>query len=200
MPKFPRISRGLLSGLYLALLISSQLFQIKLIKDFVAKSREVLDKLLGDTLNISTISRDWFAYISLIIVAGAVIYIIKKFLVDPIKFHIEDETGVTTFELVGFSASIIGLFLYYLNTSFAIPMPVDIPNTLREMLGDTSLLGNPTDITSKAYKYSSIYQFIWYAAPLVSLFMIVKSGKSNTKKVEVKEEPKKKSVLDKLTE
>lgn len=160
-------TRGLLSAYYISVLFSTLLFRLDFFQEWVRTGQKFVREIMLDTFKASPTSQDWISWFALFFVCFGVVFIIKGYVVEPIRIFIEDESGVNTWETIFFLTVVFGALIYYINEYFRVPMPSSIfVDTVRQLLGDTSI--------------SSISQLrtatvLWNIAPLLVIYLIVRA-------------------------
>jgi hypothetical protein len=163
-----KLNRGTLSSYFISVLFTTLLFKQSFFFDWIRSTREFLSDFITRMLNVR--ASDWGTYISLVLICFFVVILVKMLIVDPIKFYIEDESGVNSWEILLFFIMVFGSFIYYINDFFKIAMPADVPKIVRVWLGDSSVVESVSDL-----QFASAF---WSIGPLLVLFLIIRGKKA----------------------
>lgn len=161
-----RPTRGLLSAYYISVLFATLLFRLDFFKEIVFNGQKFVRELLNQLFKVGPAGQDWAVWFSLFIVCFVVVFLIKEYIVEPIRMYVEDESGVSSWETIIFMIIVVGSLVYYVNYYFRIPMPLDIADTARRLLGDASI---------SSFDQMKTAEIVWNIAPLVVLYLIIRS-------------------------
>ena len=114
-----KLTRGLLSAYYISVLISYPLFN--LMKDVIIGWVTWLVSVIKVTTG-ATLQGNGPLWFSLFFVCFAITFLIRKFVVQPLGFYINQEGG-NNVELILLLLLVLGSYIYFLNQVFTQPLP-----------------------------------------------------------------------------
>ncbi len=173
-----KLSRGLLSAYYIAVLISYPLF--RLIKDSI----NVWVTWLISAIKVSTgatLQGNAPLWLSLFFVCFAITFLIRKFIVQPLGFYINDE-GATNVELWVTLFLILGAYIYFINQVFSQPMPTELPVWIMKLVDGYKHTFVTTSVTSIEENNTwVIVPWLWNIAPIAFMYFNVRLKKAPAK-------------------
>lgn len=162
-----KLTRGLLSAYYIAVLISYPLFNLiqDLINSWVTWLVSATKVATGISLQSS--GQLWLA---LFFVCFVITAIIRKFVVQPLGFFINDE-GAPTWELWVTLFLVLGAYVYFLNQIFAQPMPKEWPIWLLKLVDGYKNTFFVTSSDSAENQTWVIVPWLWNIAPITFMYV-----------------------------
>jgi hypothetical protein len=166
MKKEFKITVALLSAYYVSVLLFMVLLKLSFIRDFVATAQIWLASVIKTASNANLESWYW---VCLVLASFIVVFLIKKFIVEPLGLYVNDESssGIPVFVL---ALIVLGCFLYYINTALTQPMPAYFPGFLVQLLGGDQ--NTYVDTNAAQENVFSIASIIWNIGPIVYLLFI----------------------------
>jgi hypothetical protein len=166
-----KLSRKLLSAYYIAALISYPLF------DLIKESINIWVAWLVSATKVATgaslqgNASLWFA---LFLVCFAVTFAIRKWIVEPLGFFINEE-GANNVELWVTLFLVLGAYIYFINQVFNQPMPTEWPIWILKLVDGYKHTYTVTSVQSIEENNTwVIVPWLWNVAPIAFMYFNVK--------------------------
>jgi len=162
-----KLGRSILSGYYVAVLISFFLFQL-LKEPIVSTWTTWFVSALKEVFKIDATSRGP-AWLSLVFICFLIVFIIRRFVVEILDLHSSKDNS-PAWENVVLGFLILGFFFYTINKVFDQPMPKEwFTDPFIKFLGGQSTDMNNLPITEK--NTWTIVPWLWTVGPLVFMYI-----------------------------
>jgi hypothetical protein len=175
-----KLNRGLLSSYYISAIFTFFVFQIPLMEDVVRSIASWLINALEVLINFRIdIGGIW---IVLFLVCFLITSFLRKFVVYPLGFYINDE-GAPAWELIVLATLVLGFYTYLLNQVFSEPMPSQTPIIILRLVDGYD--NTYAILTQETYQETitwSIVPWFWYFFPLAFMYVRTKLMKDKDEK------------------
>lgn len=164
-----KLNRSLLSGYYVAIMISYFLF--KLLKEQIVSVWTIwFLSFLKSVFKINA-TTNGYTWLSLIFICFIVTFIIRRFVVEVLDLHSSNKEG-SDWENTVLAFLIFGFFIYTTNQIFSQPMPREwFPEIIIKLFGgDQNTLGGLATASIEERNTWSIVPWIWTIGPLAFMF------------------------------
>jgi len=157
-----RLTRRLLSAYYIAVVLSIFVFQVPIVKDLLAQIQASVESFILNIMNqtVSTL----FSWVSLFIVCFLVVFLIRRFVVEPLGFFMDVDNDLNTIQTIVLTVAILGCLIYNMNLYFGQPMPSEFPKFMFDYLG------------TKQGNADSLPYLLWNLGPMVFMYFTYKKG------------------------
>lgn len=168
-----KLSRGLLSSYYIAAIFSFFLFQLPMVKEVIKGTATWLISALKVAAGIEISNTS--AWLTLFLVCFCITFAMRRFVVYPLGFYINDE-GAPTWELIALALLVLGFYIYLLNQVFIDqPMPASWPRFLLRLLdGYKNTFSVATPATIEERNTWAVVPWFWLVGPLTFMYVRTK--------------------------
>jgi hypothetical protein len=172
-----KLSRSLLSGYYVSVMISFFLFQ--LIKDpIVTIWTTWFMSFLKSVFKIDSASTG-IAWLSLVFICFVLVFIIRRFVVEVLNLYSEDQP-YKNWEAGFLGFLVLGFFIYTVNQVFNQPMPSEwFPDFVIKLLGGQST-SSLVSYTIEDRNVWTIVPWLWTVGPLAFMYLMTIASKFQT--------------------
>ncbi|MEI6728294.1 MAG: hypothetical protein WCK98_01500 [bacterium] len=166
-----KLRRKILSTYYIAVVFSYFIFRViaPFITTWVRESARFLTQ--NTTFNFIESGRFWLFFLFFCFI---ITFLIRRFVVEPLGFFIEEEGDDTWWENVIMAILILGLYIYLLNQLFTFPMPEWTPEWLARLLGGYKNTFLAFSSQTEEQLSWPILPWIWYIGPIVFMYFRTK--------------------------
>lgn len=166
-----KLSRGLISAYYIAVLISYPLLSLfqDAIRNIVSWLISVVKVTTGATLQGN--ESLWF---TLVFVCFVITFLIRRYVVEPLGFYINQE-GATNVELGIMLFLVVGAYIYFINQVFQQPMPLNWPIWILKLVNGYKNTYSVTSVQSIEESNTwIIVPWLWNLGPILFMYFSVR--------------------------
>jgi hypothetical protein len=173
-----KLTRSLLSGYYISVMISFFLFQ--LIKEPIVNIWTTwFMSFLKSVFKVDAASRG-VAWLSLIFICFVIVFIVRRFVVEVLNLYSDDEK-YKPWESGLLALLIFGFYIYVVNQVFDQPMPREwFPDLVIKLLGGTATGISLVTGSTEDRNLLTIVPWLWTIGPLAFMYVRTITSKFQT--------------------
>ena len=173
-----KLTRSLLSGYYVSIMVSFFLFQ--LIKEPIVNIWTTwFMSFLKSVFKIDATSRG-IAWLSLLFICFVIVFIVRRFVVEVLNLYADDES-YTNWEVGFLTLLVLGFFIYTVNQVFSQPMPSEwFPEFAVKLFGGQSNTNSVFTYTVEDRNVWTIVPWLWTVGPLAFMYFRTIASKFQT--------------------